>query len=81
MGEMDVHGSAALTKGDNGVWSYTSASLAPELYSYSLVIDGVKVCDPNNPYMIRDVASVTSVFIIGGGPLICTKSMKIRTKN
>jgi enterochelin esterase family protein len=67
MGEMDVPGSAALTKDDKGVWKFTSTPLAPELYSYTFVIDGVKVCDPNNPYMIRDVASVTSVFIIGGG--------------
>jgi enterochelin esterase family protein len=67
MGEMDVPGSAALTKDDKGVWKFTSTPLAPELYSYTFVVDGVKVCDPNNPYMIRDVASVTSVFIIGGG--------------
>jgi enterochelin esterase family protein len=65
--EMDVPGSVALTKDEKGVWKFTSAPLAPELYSYSFVIDGVKVCDPNNPYMIRDVASVTSIFIIGGG--------------
>lgn len=67
MGEMDAPGSAALTKDDKGVWTYTSLPLAPELYSYTFVIDGVKVTDPNNPYMIRDVASVTSIFIIGGG--------------
>ncbi|MDR0619800.1 MAG: esterase [Bacteroidales bacterium] len=67
MGEMDVPGSAALVKDDKGVWTYTTESLAPELYSYTFVIDGVKVCDPNNPYMIRDVASVTNIFIIGGG--------------
>jgi enterochelin esterase family protein len=30
-------------------------------------VDGVKVTDPANVYTIRDVASVTSVFIIGGG--------------
>ncbi len=60
-------GSAALTKGDKGVWSYTTAVLAPELYSYSFTVDGLKVTDPNNPFLIRDVASVTNVFIIGGG--------------
>ncbi|MDR1780035.1 MAG: esterase, partial [Tannerella sp.] len=67
MGEMDVPANAPLVKDEKGVWTYTTAPLAPELYSYSLVIDGVKVCDPNNPYMIRDIASVTSIFIIGGG--------------
>ena len=68
MGEVDVPANAALIKNDKGVWEYTtSAPLAPELYSYSFIIDGVKVTDPSNIYMIRDVASVTSIFIIGGG--------------
>jgi enterochelin esterase family protein len=67
MGEFDVPDNAALTKDDKGVWTFTSAPLAPELYSYSFLIDGVKVTDPANIYQIRDVASVTSVFIIGGG--------------
>jgi enterochelin esterase family protein len=68
MGEFDVPGKALLVNDGKGLWSYVSpAPLAPELYSYSLIIDGVTVTDPNNPYMIRDVASVTSIFIIGGG--------------
>jgi enterochelin esterase family protein len=68
MGEFDAPGKVLLSKDSKGVWTYiTPAPLAPELYSYSFVIDGVTVTDPNNPYMIRDVASVTSIFIIGGG--------------
>ena len=68
MGEMNVPGVVGLTKNANGVWEFTTPEpLAPELYSYSLIINGVRVTDPNNVYMIRDVASVTSVFIIGGG--------------
>lgn len=68
MGEMEVPGKTPLVKDDKGIWSYTTPEpLASELYSYSLVIDGVSVTDPNNSYMIRDVASVTSLFIIGGG--------------
>lgn len=50
-----------------GIWTYTTAPLSPELYSYSFVVDGLTVRDPSNVYMIRDVASVTNVFIIGGG--------------
>ena len=51
----------------NGVWEYTTAPLAPELYSYSFVVDGLVIRDPANVYMNRDVASVTNIFIIGGG--------------
>jgi enterochelin esterase family protein len=68
MGEFDVPGRTELTKNAQGVWEFTTpGALAPELYSYSFIIDGATVTDPNNVYMIRDVGSVTSVFIIGGG--------------
>jgi len=67
-GTFDLPGTADLTEGEGGVWSYsTPQALAPELYSYSFIVDGLKINDPNNVYQIRDVASVTNVFIIGGG--------------
>jgi enterochelin esterase family protein len=31
------------------------------------LVDGLKTTDPNNVYLIRDVASVFNVFIVGGG--------------
>lgn len=64
-GTFDGPGFAELKLKD-GVWEYTCAPLAPELYSYSFVVDGLMIRDPSNVYMIRDVASVTNVFIIGG---------------
>jgi enterochelin esterase family protein len=68
MGEVDAPGKVLLSKNEKGIWEYTTPqALAPELYSYTFIVDGVKVTDPNNVYMIRDVASVTSIFIIGGG--------------
>lgn len=60
-------GSEAMTKGDKGIWTYTSPVLNSDLHSYSFIVDGLKVTDPNNVYLIRDVASVFNVFIIGGG--------------
>jgi enterochelin esterase family protein len=67
-GKYDAPGIVVLTKNEQGVWEYTTPqSLPSELYNYSFIIDGVKVTDPGNVYMIRDVASVTSVFIIAGG--------------
>ena len=67
MGEFDGPGKAALTKDDKGVWSFTSQALSPELYSYSFIIDGFSTTDPSNPFLIRDVASITNIFIVGGG--------------
>ncbi len=65
-GMIDVPKPALLKKDEKGVWSLTTSVLAPELYSYSFNIDGIRTSDPNNPFLIRDVASVTNVFIVGG---------------
>ncbi len=67
-GEFDVPGKALLTKDDKGVWSFTSAPLESELYGYSFILDGFSTTDPNNPFLSRDVASVTNIFIIDGTP-------------
>ncbi len=65
-GEFDAPGSADLTEKD-GVWQFTTPEpLAPELYSYTLLVDGLKINDPSNVHRIRDVKSVTDVFIIPG---------------
>ena len=67
VGEVDVPGIADLVKNDNGVWEFTTtAPLNPELYSYSFLVDGLRMMDPSNVYMIRDVATVTNVFLIDG---------------
>lgn len=60
-------GSADLTKDENGVWSFTTAPLTSDLYTYSLLVDSVRVIDPSNPHVIRDVANLFNVFIIGDG--------------
>lgn len=51
----------------NGVWEYTTKPLASELYSYSFIVDGLRVLDPSNVYINRDVASTMNIFIVGGG--------------
>ncbi|MFC4632278.1 esterase [Dokdonia ponticola] len=67
MGEMDVPKKVSLTKDDKGIWTYTTEALSPELYSYSFLVDDLKAIDPNNPFLIRDVASVTNVLLVGDG--------------
>jgi enterochelin esterase-like enzyme len=59
-------GSVAMQKDDKGIWTYTTAQLEPELYSYFFLIDGFRVTDPSNPFIVRDVASVMNILIIGG---------------
>jgi len=66
-GVMDVPGKANLKKDEKGLWTFTSQPLESDLYSYTIIVDGFKTTDPNNVYIIRDVASVFNVFIVGGG--------------
>lgn len=66
-GEFEIPGIAELTEGKTGVWEYTTPEpLQPELYSYSFIVDGLRMNDPANIYLIRDVSTLTNVFIIGG---------------
>lgn len=66
-GEFDGPGVADLKKGKDGIWEFTTPkALKPEFYSYTFLVDGLKMTDPSNVYQIRDVASVTNVFLIGG---------------
>lgn len=51
-------------KQENGVWTYTTGDLAPELYSYKFVVDGIELLDPSNLERSRDVRSFMNTFII-----------------
>lgn len=61
-------GTVEMAKGEKGTWSYTTDPLNSELYSYFFVVDGLRMKDPSNPFLVRDIATVTNIFIIDGGP-------------
>ncbi len=63
-GPQESQGKAELKEGANGVWSYTTDKLQPELYSYAFTVDGLRMNDPANVYMNRDITTYTSIFII-----------------
>ena len=64
MGEMDVPGKAHMIKDDNGVWSFNTESLSPELYNYAFMVNGLVSTDSGNPFVVRDVATLSNIFII-----------------
>lgn len=65
VGESEIPGVADLVKDQNGLWTFTTETpIEPELYSYSFYVDGLRMMDPNNVYMIRDVATVQNIFIV-----------------
>lgn len=56
-----------MTKDENGVWALTTKPLDSEMYMYLFVVDGVATADPNNPYVFRDFATISNIFIVGNG--------------
>lgn len=64
----DLGSAKPLTKDANGVWSVTVGPLAPELYDYAFIVDGLRTIDPNN----RDVKNATTslVLVPGERPLL-----------
>ncbi len=52
-------------EGQNGVWEYTTPFVvAPEMYTYTFHVDGLQTIDPNNVFVNRDIASLTSVLLV-----------------
>lgn len=56
-----------MLKQENGVWTATTKVLNPELYSYSLSVDGQRIIDPSNSYVNRDISTLSNIFIVTKG--------------
>lgn len=61
-----VPGSVTMEQDENGLWTYTTAVLEPELYGYVFMIDGVRTNDPNNAFVSRDISTITNILLIPG---------------
>ena len=63
--EFETQAPVDLKEGQNGVWEYTTDfKVAPEMYTYTFSVDGNSVIDPNNVFVNRDVATVSSVLLV-----------------
>ncbi len=61
----DAPGVADLAEKQGGVWEYTTPfAVAPEMYTYTFIVDGNTVIDNNNVFVNRDIASLTSVLLV-----------------
>ena len=72
-------GNVAMSRGDDGVWEYRSEPLASELYCYRFSVDGMAdIVDPASSYVMRDVGSLMSYFIVAGerGDLYAPQGVK-----
>jgi len=61
-----VPGSVDMTKNEKGIWTYTSEALEPDLYGYAFLVDGLRINDPNNAFVSRDIATLTNIFMVDG---------------
>jgi len=68
--EMNIEGigNFDLQKGAEGVWSYTSKPLAPDIYGYSFSVDGVSTLDPMNPQIKPNLIWVGNMVTVPGAP-------------
>jgi enterochelin esterase family protein len=56
-----------MIKGEGGVWSYTTKSLAPEIYYYSFLVDGESRIDPKNHRIAENlVYPASSILVVKG---------------
>ena len=55
-----------MQKDDQGVWSLTTDPMTPDIYTYSLVVDGTSINDPANRERQTSFGSFQSMFAIPG---------------
>ena len=57
---------ANLQKDDQGVWSFTTEPLEPDIYTYSFQVDGCRVIDPSNPLLKINLLNTDSQVHVPG---------------
>ena len=63
-GDFLPEGTLADMTEENGVWTYTSAPLPAELYSYYFVVNGQEMLDPSNVYRYRNIANYYNTLLV-----------------
>ena len=55
-----------MQKDEQGLWSFTSDPMPPDIYSYSLVVDGATLNDPVNRQVQTSFGRFQSMFVVPG---------------
>ena len=58
----------SMQKDADGLWTATTPVLAPEIYNYRFVVDGVGTLDPRNTDVTNNLLGLTNNFTIPGNP-------------
>jgi enterochelin esterase family protein len=68
-GELFPH-PRAMEKDEKGLWTLTAGPFDPAIYSYTFVVDGVRIADPNSGWLQPGVRGASSqVEVPGDGPM------------
>lgn len=65
-GSWDNGTNIKMTKDETGIWSTTIGPLAPQLWGYWYIVDGVKALDPSNGETQRDGMRYDNLLMISG---------------
>ncbi len=57
-----------MTKDASGLWTATTAALAPDIYSYTFVVDGLTIIDPNVHAFVPNHFAQGGVFTVPASP-------------
>jgi len=57
---------SAMQKNEQGVWSFTTKPLEPDIYAYWFTVDGVRTIDPANPLLKYNLLNTISQVHVPG---------------
>lgn len=58
----------SMKKGENGVWSVTLGPVAPGIYDYYFVVDGLRITDPTSPHVFANRRGTRGYVDVPGPP-------------
>ncbi len=61
---------STLQKDANGVWTFTTEPLEPDIYVYSFSVDGLHLIDPANPFLKYNLLNTDSQVEVPGSPAL-----------
>lgn len=65
-GDFPVKGPVPMTKGDDGVWAFTTPPLPPDSYTYNFSVDGLNVLDQHSQNFRENPNSLFNYFDMPG---------------
>ncbi|MGH7978356.1 MAG: esterase, partial [Limisphaerales bacterium] len=57
---------STMSKDADGVWTFTTQPLEPDIYSYTFDVDGVRMIDPSNPFLKYNLLNTVSQVEVPG---------------